>query len=905
MKDIAASEVRKKLELVQKEKDSIQLTVERLENASKSLDKLIKSQIVDNCKKGLGYNVVPPPYTGNFMPLKPNLPYLRLDEFVKESVVENSQAKIDIEKPKEVWKNNDSLIIEDWVSDNKEEEVTQPKDKGVIDSGCLRHMHWNMSYLIDYEKIDEDMLLLKGTPKEGKSLEKAEAVSTACYVQNRVLVVKPHNKTPYELLHGRTPTLGFMRPFRCHVTNLNTIDHLGKFDGKADESFFVGYSLNSNAFRVFNSRTRIVEENLHIRFSENIPNVVGTQSNGFADPKSSHDDGSKPLSDARKKVDDDPRKENKCNDQEKVDNADNTNHVNVAGTSEVNVVNENISIKLQFDPNMPALEDVNTFKFLRYDEDDGAEADMNNLDSIIQVSPIPTTRIHKDHPLDQIEEEVYVCQPPGYEDLYFPNRVYKVKKALYGLHQAPRAWFSEDKTASTPMVTQKPLLKDEDCEEVDVHMYRSMIGSLMYLTSSRPDIMCACVRYQVNPKVSHLHDVKRILGILTIDGRKLVLLGITYYCWAKVNAARKPRKDTEVPQPSGPTETITDEAVREEWGDRLVRATTTAYSLEAKQESGNITKTRSKATPNEAGSSRTTLGDGLRVKKLEKKGGSRTHKLKRLLKIGRKAIVVSSDEESFGEDDVTKQGMKIADIDANEGITLVDETIKNQGSSILMRINSTTPKEKGVVIQDSAKRSEEKRNKPPIKAQQRKIMCNYLKNMEGYKLNDLKLKDFDKVQEMFDKALKRVNTFKDFRTELVKGRVEGSEKRAGDELAQESSKKQKVDEDKERANLKQLMKVIPEEEEIAIDAIPLAGMIVGIKSHLNAVGVTAAHIEVTTAQLELVLLMEVKTASTKVSTARRVSAAQELQENILSSLLVQKVNAAGRVAAAKRNTLSS
>ncbi|GJY14021.1 putative ribonuclease H-like domain-containing protein [Tanacetum coccineum] len=103
----------------------------------------------------------------------------------------------------------------------------------------------------------------------------AEAVNTACYVQNRALVVKPHNKTPYELFHGRTPTLSFMRPFGCPVTTLNTIDHLGKFNGKADEGFFVGYSLNSKAFRVFNSRTMIVEENLHIRFNEITPNVVG------------------------------------------------------------------------------------------------------------------------------------------------------------------------------------------------------------------------------------------------------------------------------------------------------------------------------------------------------------------------------------------------------------------------------------------------------------------------------------------------------------------------------------------------------------------------------------------------------------------------------------------------------
>ncbi|GKA23973.1 putative ribonuclease H-like domain-containing protein [Tanacetum coccineum] len=218
----------------------------------------------------------------------------------------------------------------------------------------------------------------------------------------------------------------------------------------------------------------------------------------------------------------------------------------------------------------------------------------------------------------KIKEEVYVCQPPGFEDPDFPNRVYKVEKALYGLHQAPRAWyetlstylldngfqrgkidktffirkdkgdillvqvyvddiifgstkkslciefekmmhkkfqissigelifflglqvkqkkdgifisqdkyvteilkkfgFTDVKTASTPMETQKLLLKDEDGEEVDVHLYRSMIGSLMYLTSSRPDIMfavCAYARYQVNLKISHLHAAKRIFRYL-------------------------------------------------------------------------------------------------------------------------------------------------------------------------------------------------------------------------------------------------------------------------------------------------------------------------------------------------------------------------------------------------------
>ncbi|GJV34583.1 putative ribonuclease H-like domain-containing protein, partial [Tanacetum coccineum] len=340
------------------------------------------------------------------------------------------------------------------------------------------------------------------------------------------------------------------------------------------------------------------------------------------DPKSSYDDGSKPSSDDGKKVDEDPRKDSECNDQEKEDNVNSTNNVNtasstvnVAGINEVNVVGGKTSIKLPFDPNMPALEDYSIFDLSRDDEDDGAKADMNNLDTTIQVSPIPTTRIHKDHPLKQvigdfqsatqtrkmsknlkergfeepkkvihalkdpswieamqedllqfknkkdkrgivirnkarlvaqgytqeegidydevfapvarteairlfkdfmvyqmdvksaflygkIEEEVYVCQPPRFEDLDFPDRVYKVEKALYGLHQAPRACqdkyvgeilkkfgFTEVKTASTPIENQKPLLKDEDGEEVDVHMNRSMIGSLMYLTSSRPDII--------------------------------------------------------------------------------------------------------------------------------------------------------------------------------------------------------------------------------------------------------------------------------------------------------------------------------------------------------------------------------------------------------------------------------
>nr|GFC48678.1 retrovirus-related Pol polyprotein from transposon TNT 1-94 [Tanacetum cinerariifolium] len=102
----------------------------------------------------------------------------------------------------------------------------------------------------------------------------AEAVNTACYVLNRVLVTKPQNKTPYELLIGRQPVISYLRPFGCHVTILNTIDQLGMFNGKSDLGFLVGYPLNSKAFRVYNLETKRVEENLHVNFLENKPIVA-------------------------------------------------------------------------------------------------------------------------------------------------------------------------------------------------------------------------------------------------------------------------------------------------------------------------------------------------------------------------------------------------------------------------------------------------------------------------------------------------------------------------------------------------------------------------------------------------------------------------------------------------------
>ncbi|GJV52954.1 hypothetical protein Tco_1448695 [Tanacetum coccineum] len=100
-------------------------------------------------------------------------------------------------------------------------------DQGIFDSRYSRHMTGNKSFLTDYQEIDGGFVAFGGSPKG--------AVNTACYVQNRVLVTKPHNKTPYELLHGRPPSISFMRPFGCPVTILNTLDPLGIFDRRFND----------------------------------------------------------------------------------------------------------------------------------------------------------------------------------------------------------------------------------------------------------------------------------------------------------------------------------------------------------------------------------------------------------------------------------------------------------------------------------------------------------------------------------------------------------------------------------------------------------------------------------------------------------------------------------------------
>nr|GEW32650.1 hypothetical protein [Tanacetum cinerariifolium] len=426
----------------------------------------------------------------------------------------------------------------------------------------------------------------------------AESVNTACYIQNRVLVTKPQIKTSYELLHGRTPSIGFMRPFGCLMIILNTLDSLGKFDGK-----------NTDGDASFDEK----EPEFEGRKPESEVNVSSSSS---AQSKK-HDDKTKREAKGKSLVESLTGYRN-LSAEFKDFSDNNIKEVNVAGTlvpvvgqlspnstntfSAVGPSNAVASpthrksscidtSQYPDDLNMPELEDITysddendaatqTRSMTKVAKDQGGLSQINNNDFhtcmfaffVLQEEPKRLYQALKDPswieamqeellPFKMIEairlllayvsfmgfmvyqmdvksafvygtikEEVCVCQPPGFEDHDYPDKVYKVVKALYGLHQAPRACqdkyvaetlrkfgLKDEKSASKPIDTEKPLLKDLDGEDVDVHTYKSMTGSLMYLTSSRPDIMfvvCACARFQLTPKALHLYAVKTIFRYL-------------------------------------------------------------------------------------------------------------------------------------------------------------------------------------------------------------------------------------------------------------------------------------------------------------------------------------------------------------------------------------------------------
>ncbi|GJS94200.1 retrovirus-related pol polyprotein from transposon TNT 1-94 [Tanacetum coccineum] len=740
-----------------------------------------------------------------------------------------------VEGPKIEESSKKAEVMKESSSKRARDEIEQEnvKKKKVDDDHESAKMKELMKIVPDEEEVAVDAIPFATKPpsivdwkivKEGKisyyQIIRADGNS------KRGISNKASYKTPYELFLGRKPALGFMRPFGCPVTILNTIDHLGKFDSKADEGFFVGYSINSKAFKVLNSRTRIVEENLHVQFSENTLNISGSGPNWLFDidaltksmkykliivgNQSNSNAGTKECDDAGKaRMETVPGKDyimlplwkkggDSSNDQEKEDSVNSTNNVNVAITNEVNFVGAKTSIELLDEFNMLELfskeQTIKVFKiacllaFLHkknpkrlvaqgYTQEEGIDYD----EVFAPVARIEAIRLFlayasfKDFMVYQmdvksaflygkIEEEVYVCQPPGFEDPDFPDRVYKVEKALYGLHQAPRACqdkygteilkkfgFTNVKTASTPMETQKPLLKDEDAKEVDVYLYRSMIGSLMYLLIQK-DLSFDLVAYTDSDYTGASLDRKSTTGGCQFLGCRLIswqckkqtvvansIIEAEYVAASSccdlltkafdiVVTEQPARREFPMDDEEGtncfPNATIFEELTRMRaspmHGMNLVALLASAIilfrpqtksltfpidkdSMTLKELMDFCTKLQQRVLNLE--NTKTAQAQEItslkkRVKKLEKKGGSRPHKLKRLYKVGRSTRIVSSNEASLGDqEDASKQGRKIDDIDKDAEITLVNETQGRHDDDIMFYVSDLAGEEECVAEQ--------------------------------------------------------------------------------------------------------------------------------------------------------------------------------------------------------------
>nr|GEW92279.1 hypothetical protein [Tanacetum cinerariifolium] len=615
--------LRKTLEKAEQERDVLKLKLEKFQTSSKNLTELLASQTNDKTSLGYnsqvftramfdcddylssesdeswppsslydrfqssdGYHDVPPPYTGTFMPSKPDLVFNIAPNDV-ETGHPAFTVKLSPIKPDQDLSLTDrpsAHIIEDWVSDSEDEsetkapqivssfvqsteQVKSPRHSKMAQPTARNHAHRGnhkqyapMTHQYPQKHMVLAAALTQSKPEPITAVRpvtttvpkiKAEAVNTACYVQNRVLVTKPHNKTPYELLHGRTPSIGFMRPFGCPVTILNTLDSLGKINRKVDEGFLVGYSVSSKAFRVCNSRTR----------NQSNPSV-GFQDKFDAEKAGEESDQQYVLfpvwssgSTNPQNTDGDVAFDGK---ELKFDEKKPESEVNVSPSSSAQSKKQDGKTKREAKGKSP-VESYTGYRNLSSNFEDYFD------NSINEVNVVDASQFLDDPDMPELEGITYFDNEDdvGFEDPDHPDKVYKVVKALYGLHQAPRAWyetlanyflengfqrgkidqtlfikrqkgdillvqiFVDDiifgatnkdlcksfeklmkdkfqmssmgeltfflvgKSASTPIDTEKPLLKDPDGEDVDVHTYRSMIRSLMYLTSSRPDIKFA------------------------------------------------------------------------------------------------------------------------------------------------------------------------------------------------------------------------------------------------------------------------------------------------------------------------------------------------------------------------------------------------------------------------------
>nr|GEW01134.1 putative ribonuclease H-like domain-containing protein [Tanacetum cinerariifolium] len=356
--------------------------------------------------------------------------YLNPDKFhdMQELIIDNTDIKMDTWKTKDLRPDGIPNVSPDLIQQLPDQAHSQDK---TFKNNIINQM---VNTVRDYEEIDGGYVAFGGNPKGGKitrkddysrftwvfflatkdetsSILKSFITRTEYLVNHKVKMIICDNGTELtnKEMNQFCKMKGIMRQFSVARTpQQNEVSKGGIGSG-------LGWIFDIDAL----TRTMNYE-----------PIVVGTQSNGFTDLKSSHDDGFKPSSVDGKKVNEDPSKECECNDQEKEDNVNNTNNVNIV-SSTIDAAGTNKDNELPFDPNMPALENVSIFNF---SNDDEAYASFK--DFVVYQMDVKSAFLY-----EKFEEEVYVCQPPGFEDPNFPDRVYKVKKTIYRLHQAPRAWY--------------------------------------------------------------------------------------------------------------------------------------------------------------------------------------------------------------------------------------------------------------------------------------------------------------------------------------------------------------------------------------------------------------------------------------------------------------------------------
>nr|GEU85472.1 copia protein [Tanacetum cinerariifolium] len=336
--------------------------------------------------------------------------------------------------------------------------------KGTLDESMLWHRRLGHINFKNINKLVKENLV-RGLPSKHLKMTKLMLLvlkESNTKLLNRVLVVKPHNKTLYELFRGRTPSLSFMKPF-----SINDVNTVGPSINTASTDFDIG-SLNIND--VSPTVSTASPEATHDFFYDKPEGDMSNINTTYQVPSSPntriHKDHSLDL------VIDLPKGKKAIGTKWVFRNKKDERGIMIKNKARLVAQGYTQEEGIDHDEVFAPVARIEAIRlFLAY----------ASMGFMVYQMDVKSAFLY-----GKIEEEVYVCQPLMFEDLDHPDKVYKVVKALYGLHQAPRAY---TKTANTLVDTEKPLVKDADGDDIDVHLYRSMIGSLMYLTTSRPDII--------------------------------------------------------------------------------------------------------------------------------------------------------------------------------------------------------------------------------------------------------------------------------------------------------------------------------------------------------------------------------------------------------------------------------